>query len=61
MSRRPAAITQADVTRIVRGAKQAGAQRVVVRIGGAEVVIDLADPALVTAPPPIDEKKRIVL
>jgi hypothetical protein len=41
MSRRPAAITQADVARIIRAAKQAGAAEVVVKIGAGEVVVRL--------------------
>jgi hypothetical protein len=39
MSRRPATITQADVRRILRAAKQEGAARVEVYVGGARVVI----------------------
>lgn len=39
MPRRPAAITQADVARIVRGAKKAGAAEVEVRVGETAVVI----------------------
>ena len=33
MARRPAQITQAEVARIIRAAKQAGAPEVVVKIG----------------------------
>jgi hypothetical protein len=32
MSRRPAAITQADIARVIRAAKQAGATEIVVRV-----------------------------
>ena len=32
MSRRPAVITQADIARVIRAAKQAGATEVVVRV-----------------------------
>jgi hypothetical protein len=39
MPRRAATITQADVTRAIRAAKQAGAAEVEVRIGGASIVI----------------------
>jgi hypothetical protein len=39
MSRRPASITQADVRRIVRGAKQAGAAEVEVRLGESASVL----------------------
>lgn len=38
MSRRPATVTQADVARIVRAAKQAGAAEVEVRIGGTATI-----------------------
>ena len=39
MPRRPAAITQADVARAVRAAKQAGAAEVEVRIGGQSSIV----------------------
>jgi hypothetical protein len=39
MSRRPANITQADIARTVRAAKQAGAAEVEVRIGGRDTII----------------------
>jgi hypothetical protein len=42
MSRRPAQITQADVARVIRAAKQAGATEVVVRIGESSLVVRLA-------------------
>jgi hypothetical protein len=35
MSRRPAAITQADVARIIRAAKQTGTAEIEVRLGGS--------------------------
>lgn len=43
MSRTAAKVTQADVARIVRAAKQAGAASVTVKVGptGAEIVIGL--------------------
>ena len=42
--RRPATITQADVRRIIRGAQQAGAKSVEIRIGEkASVVVRLGD------------------
>jgi hypothetical protein len=42
MSKRPAAITQADVTRIVRGAQKAGAIHIEVCVGNqAKVIIRL--------------------
>ena len=39
MSRRPANITQADVARIIRAAKQAGASEVEVKLGNQSSVI----------------------
>jgi len=39
MSRRPAQISQADVARVIRAAKQAGAAEVLVKIGGQELVV----------------------
>jgi hypothetical protein len=41
MPRRPAHITQADVARIIRAAKQAGASEVVVKIGEQSVIVKL--------------------
>jgi uncharacterized protein YkvS len=42
MPRRPAQITQADVARIIRAAKQAGATEVVVKIGEQSVIVKLS-------------------
>jgi hypothetical protein len=39
MSRRPASITQADVARVIRAAKQAGAAEVEVRIGDQAAIL----------------------
>jgi hypothetical protein len=39
MSRRPATITQADVARAIRAAKQAGAAEVEVRVGNDTKII----------------------
>lgn len=60
MSRRPAAITQADVARAIRAAMQAGADRVEVRVGErATIVIRLAPS---TGPEDaLEESKDIVL
>jgi 2-iminoacetate synthase ThiH len=41
MPRRPAQITQAEVARIIRAAKQAGASEVVVRVGEQSVIVKL--------------------
>jgi hypothetical protein len=39
MVRRPASITQADVARAIRAAKQAGAAEVEVRVGDERIII----------------------
>jgi hypothetical protein len=41
MPRRPAQITQADVARVIRAAKQAGASEVVVKVGEHSVIVKL--------------------
>ena len=41
MPRRPAQITQVEVARIIRAAKQAGASEVVVPVGDTNVVVRL--------------------
>jgi hypothetical protein len=42
MPRRPAHITQADVARVIRAAKQEGVREVEVRVGGASIVMRIA-------------------
>jgi hypothetical protein len=42
MPRRPSTITQADIARAVRAAKQAGAAEVEVKIGNASLVVRIA-------------------
>jgi hypothetical protein len=42
MPRRAAGITQADVARVIRAAKQAGAAEVEVRVGGNSIVVRTA-------------------
>lgn len=39
MPRRPAAVTQADIARTIRAAKQAGALEVEVRVGNSSIVV----------------------
>jgi hypothetical protein len=41
MPRRPAQITQAEMARIIRAAKQAGASEVVVNVGEQSVIVRL--------------------
>ena len=57
MPRRPAQITQADVARIIRAAKQAGASEVVVPIGGVPVTIKLST----AADKPVEDAGEVVL
>jgi len=42
MPRRAAQITQADIARVIRAAKQAGAAEVVVNIAGQSLIVRLA-------------------
>ena len=42
MSRRPATLTQADIARAIRAAKQAGAAEVEVRVGDTSIVVRIA-------------------
>ena len=59
MSRRPANITQADIARAVRAAKQAGAVAVEVRLGSeATIVIRLSSTG---SERPLEESGEIVL
>jgi hypothetical protein len=59
MSYRPATITQADIARAIRAAKQAVAAEVEVRIGVATILVRIAPS---TAPEkPIEEDREIVL
>jgi hypothetical protein len=50
MSRRPATLTQADVARAIRAAKQAGAEAVEVRPDGTIVVLLKSAPIVPAAP-----------
>jgi 2-iminoacetate synthase ThiH len=44
MPRRPATITQADIARVIRAAKQAGAKEVEVRVGeGSSIIVRLGE------------------
>jgi hypothetical protein len=59
MPRRPAQITQADIARVIRAAKQAGAAEVVVRVGDQSLIVRLAPS---TAPQtPLAPAEEIVL
>ena len=59
MPRSPASITQADIARAIRAAKQSGATEVEVRIGDATIVVRIAPS---TSPEnPLDQKHEIIL
>ncbi len=57
MPRRPAQMTQADVARIIRAAKQAGASEVVVKINEQSVIVKLSTPHMKA----LEEDEEIVL
>ncbi len=59
MSRRPANITQADLARAIRAAKQAGASEVEVHVGDSKIVIRLKQST--GANSPLAESMEIVL
>jgi hypothetical protein len=50
MPRRPSQITQADVARVIRAAKQAGAIEVVVKIGDQSLIVRLTPSTDVQVP-----------
>jgi hypothetical protein len=61
MSRRPAIITQANVARVIRAAKQTGAREIELRLGSACVLIRLTS-SLSTGPElALEALKEIVL
>ena len=59
MPRRPAQITQAEVARIIRAAKQAGASEVVVKIGEQSVIVRLGHSTAMEKP--LERDEEIVL
>lgn len=42
MARRPATITQAEIARAIRAAKQAGAAEIEVRVGNSSIIVRIA-------------------
>jgi hypothetical protein len=60
MARRPANITQADVARAIRAAKQAGAAEVEVRIGDRDAIIIRIAPSM-GREPALEKCREIVL
>jgi hypothetical protein len=61
MSRRAAAITQADIARAIRAAKQAGAESVQVRPDGTIIVLLKNPPIVPDENPPEPVKREIIL
>lgn len=61
MSRRAALVTQADVHRVVLGAKRAGARQVVVRTDGTMVILIDEDAGVVAAPPQEVADERVIM
>jgi hypothetical protein len=59
MPRRPARLTQADIARTIRAAKQAGAAEVEVRVAGASILVRLAPST--GAETPLEPAEDIVL
>jgi hypothetical protein len=55
LPRRPAQITQADVARVIRAAKQAGAAEVEVRAGDQRIIVRFQSTAHETALAPDEE------
>jgi hypothetical protein len=64
VSRTPARITQADVARAIRAAKQAGAGSVEIKPDGTILVLvspKIASEAKKEEPPQVEPKKKVVL
>jgi uncharacterized protein YkvS len=59
MPRRATQITQAEVARIIRAAKQAGASEVVVKIGEQSVIVRLGQSTAMEKP--LERDEEIVL
>jgi hypothetical protein len=59
MPRRGAAITQADIARAIRAAKQAGAAEVEIRVGGATILVRITPST--AAERPLEPGPEIVL
>jgi hypothetical protein len=59
MPRRPATVTQADIARIIRAAKQAGAAEIIIPVGGERIVVRLTSST--EAESPLAQKHEVVL
>ena len=60
MSRRPALLTQAEVARAVKGAKQAGASSVIIRTDGT-ILVELYPAQSEAERKPSEKRREIVL
>jgi hypothetical protein len=60
MSRRPALLTQAEVARAIKGAKQAGASAVVIRTDGT-ILVELYPVSRENEIKPLEKRREIVL
>jgi hypothetical protein len=56
MPRRPAQVTQADIARVIRAAKQSGAAEVEIKIGEQSVIVRFT-----SSPADDDKNQEIVL
>jgi hypothetical protein len=61
MARRPATVTQADIARAIRAAKQSGAAEVEVRIGDRSVIVIRISPSTGTEAPGLEQSAEIIL
>jgi hypothetical protein len=61
MARRPATVTQADIARAIRAAKQTGAAEVEVRIGDQGAIVIRLLSSTGTEAPSLEQSAEIVL
>jgi hypothetical protein len=61
MARRPAPVTQADLARAIRAAKQSGAAEVEVRIGDRSVIVIRISSSTGTEAPGLEQSTEIIL
>lgn len=61
MPRRPAVWTEADIARVIRAARKAGAACVEIGGGDATITVRLTDPPAPETPPHVAERPPIVL
>lgn len=60
MSGRPALLTQAEVSRAVKGAKKAGASAVIIRRDGT-ILVELAPSIDESRSKPVEKRREVVL